>query len=172
MPSVTLEAKAKDLEETLVKQFRTVQKLLEITMKERANLLKEAGTAILTVVEEKEAVLDQLSLIEDNRRRLVQEIALDLNLHSEITSINELLPYLEPIGFLAVRRLSEGISTLVIQVRDLNYGNLALAQSRIDWMQSLQSFLVSVSLPEAGYLPPGTAKHPGEPAAFGVEYRA
>jgi len=160
--------KLQELEGVLVKQFRMLQKLDEVTKSERAALLKNEVDALLPVVEEKEAILDQLSLIEDDRKVVVQEIALHLNLRSE--SIHELLPHLDPSEAIPIRRLSEGINTLVILVRDLNYGNQALANSKLDWLSSLQAFMVSVSFPETGYYPPGSPNRSEEPTAFGFEY--
>ena len=166
-----LEAKLRELESVLVKQFRMLQKLVEVTKSERSGLLTNRAEHILTSVDAKEVVLDQLSLIDDHRRMLVQESALLLNLPGDSASIQDLLPYLNPQSASSIRRLFDGISTLVTQVRDLNYGNQALAASRLDYLQSLQAFLVEASLPDAGYRSPCSAKQPEPPAVSGWEYR-
>lgn len=172
MTPESVEVKLHDLERVLVKQFRMLQHLVDITKGERAGLLNDGVDLILSNVEKKEAVLDQLSLIEDHRRMLVQDIAVSLNVRSESISVEGLLPYFSPEIAAPIHRLAEGISTLVIQVRDLTYGNQALASSKLDWLRSFQSFLVSLSLPNAGYRPPGNSKRPDEPAVSGFEYRA
>jgi flagellar biosynthesis/type III secretory pathway chaperone len=161
-----------ELERTLVKQFRTLQRLVEITRAERASLLEDGVDALQTNVEEKEAILDQLILIEDRRRMLLQEIALQQGLRSESLSIQDLLPCLEKAQSIPLERLSEGITTLVSSIRDLNYGNQALAASRLDWLKSLQSYLVAVSLPDSGYRPPHGPNFKEPPAGLGREYRA
>jgi flagellar biosynthesis/type III secretory pathway chaperone len=172
MQSAPHDARLFELEQTLVSQFRTLQKLLDVTRSERNNLLKDQTSALLTDVEEKEAILDQLSLLEDKRRMLVQETAMLLDLHSDETSVKELLPYLEPNASVSIGHLAEGISSLVVQVRDYSLGNQALANSRLDWLKSFQSFLVDMALPDPGYRPPGSPKQYMEPAMLGMEYRA
>jgi flagellar biosynthesis/type III secretory pathway chaperone len=161
-----------ELEQTLVHQFRALQKLLEVTRSERNSLLNDLTSELLSNVEEKEAILDQLSLLEDKRRMLLQEVAIEFNLRSESTSVHEILPYLAPNLSVSIGRLAEGIRSLVIQVRDYNLGNQALAGSRLDWLKSFQSFLVAMALPDPGYRPPGSQGHYMEPAALGMEYRA
>ena len=167
-----LEVKLQDLEGILVKQFRMLQKLAEITKDERQSLVKDETDTILLNVEAKEAVLDQLSLIEDSRRMIMREIVIMLNLHTDSISVNDLLPNLNPSAAIPIRRLSEGISSLVVQARDLTYGNQALANSRLDWLRSLQSFLVAASFPETGYSHLSGVKRPEEPAVTGLEFRA
>jgi len=172
MASDLLESKLQQLEQILVKQFRTLQKLADVTKNERANLLNDGADQIVLFVEEKESILDQLSLIEDSRRMLVQELALHFQLQTDDLSIAELLPLVGQAQAIPLRRLSEGINSLVLHVRDLTYGNQALATYKIEWLHSLQAFLVAASIPEPGYGPPAAGKIPEGPAAFGVDFRA
>lgn len=165
-------ADLKTLEYLLVKQFRTLQRLTDLTKKERENLLNNDADALMRLVEEKEAMLDQMGLIEDDRRKQVQSLALQLNIHSEETSVSELLPYLHKVEAERLKRLSEGVTTLANQARDLNYGNQALAYSRIDWLKAVQGFIVRTTQPEAGYRPPGINPGHQESVALGWEYRA
>jgi flagellar biosynthesis/type III secretory pathway chaperone len=172
MQSSRADSQVFELEQTLVHQFRTLQQLLDVTHIERNNLLNDQTSALLASVEKKETILDQLSLLEDKRRMLVQEIALLLNLRSEETSVRELLPFISPKASVSIHRLAEGISSLVIQVRDYSLGNQALAGSRLEWLKSFQSFLVDMALPDPGYRPPGSPNYSTEPAMLGVGYRA
>jgi flagellar biosynthesis/type III secretory pathway chaperone len=145
------ENKIIELQDILVKQFRTLQELIKVTQAEREALAQRGADSVLTVVEEKEAVLDQLSLIEDERRRILQDISLQVDLPGLETNVKELLPHLDTVERGRIERITEGIQSLLIQARDLNYGNQALAFSRLDWMNALQSFLVSLTCPETGY---------------------
>jgi flagellar biosynthesis/type III secretory pathway chaperone len=172
MASDLMESKLEQLEQILVKQFRMLQKLADVTKDERASLLSGAVDQIVAFVEKKEAILDQLSLIEDSRRMVVQELALHYQLQTENLSIANLLPLVGQAQAIPLKRLSEGINSLVLHVRDLTYGNQALATYKIDWMHSLQAFLVAASIPEPGYGPPASGKPAEGSAAFGVDFRA
>ena len=57
------------LEETLVSEFRLLQSLIEITQKESSALLKGSHSILMPIVENKEAILDQLGALEDTRAK-------------------------------------------------------------------------------------------------------
>lgn len=158
-----------ELEQILVRQFKSLKQLVALTQRERSTLLNDPD-AVLNLVEEKEALLDSMTLLEDQCRKMVQEISLTLGLHSQETSIEELLPYFEPEDARRVNTLSEGISGLAIEARELNRANQAIAVTRLDWLKATQEFLISIFLPEAGYQKPGSTRQ--DAAGLGVEYRA
>lgn len=158
-----------ELEWVLVRQFKLLRQLVALTQKERSTLLSDPD-AVLTLVEEKEALLDSMTLIEDQCRKLVQEISLALELHSQQTSIQELLPHLDIDTAKRIRNLSEGISGLAIEARELNRANQAIAITKLDWLKATQEFLIGIFLPDAGYQKPGSTRQ--DAAGLGVEYRA
>jgi hypothetical protein len=159
-----------ELEQILVQQFKLLKELITLTKWERSKLLTDPD-AILGIVEEKEAMLDSMTLMEDQCRHIVQELYLDLNIRSPETSIQALLPYFDPEDAKRTKSLSEGISHLACQARELNRANQAIALTKLDWLKATQSFLISVFLPEAGYQKPGEAMR-RDAAGLGVEYRA
>ncbi len=159
-----------ELEEVLVRQFRLLQEMYTLSKKERDTLLNEPNL-VLQIVEDKEALLDKMSVMEDNCRKIVQEISLSLELHSSDTSIKALLPYFKPEDASRIRNLSEGISSLASQARELNRANQALALTKLDWLKATQAFLISIFQPEAGYgSPKGRARHQ-DATGLGVEFR-
>ncbi len=160
-----------ELEDTLVEQFRQIQRLIELTMSERQALL-ENGDDLMRIVEEKEVLLDRLGVLEDNRRKAVQKLALERGIRSDETSIAELLPFLEENDARRVSRLVEGITSLAREARQLNDYNQALAVTRLDWLQSAQVFLVGAVQPEPVYAPPYKVRSAVEAANFGMDYRA
>ncbi len=160
-----------ELEEVLVSQFREVQQVIELTLTEREALLNNSDE-LMQVVEEKEALLDRLGVMEDNRRSVVQKLSLECGLVSSETSIEELLPHLDAPISRRVSRLAEGITTLAIRARELNDYNQALACTRLDWLRAAQVFLVGVVQPDAGYRPPLAMRPAVEVANWGMEYRA
>lgn len=160
-----------ELEQVLVRQFRLLQEMLALSKKERESLLNEPEF-ILKIVEDKEALLDRMSVMEDNCRRLVQDLSTSLALHSEDTSILSLLPHFKTGDTSRIRNLSEGISSLASQVRELNRANQALALSKLEWLRATQAFLISVFQPEAEvYSAQKSRNQHQEAAGLGVEIR-
>ena len=160
-----------ELEKLLVRQFRALQELIEKTRVER-NCLIKGDDSLMRIVEDKEALLDRLNLMEDARRELVQNLTLVKDVHSEKTSISQLLPFLDEDVALRLSRMADGISTLAYQARELNYANQALSNAKLDWLRAAQSFLIGVTQPEPGYRPQGVVPSSNGPTCLGVEFRA
>lgn len=161
-----------NLEDLYVKEFRTLQQLIAVTKKERDALPKNEGSALMRLVEEKESILDQLGIMEDTGRMLLQELAARFNIQSERTTLRELLPHFPKENAERIDRLSDGIRSLVSQAKDMNYGNQAMATSMLEWFYSAQTFLLSMAQPPAGYRPPGANPNLELGAMSGMEHRA
>lgn len=160
-----------ELEQVLVRQFKLLKDIVTLTKKERVSLLNDADS-VLGVVEDKEALLDSMMLLEDRCRKIVQELSLSLNLHSAGTSIQELLPFFKPEDAKVIKNLSEGISGLASQARELNRANQAIALTRLEWLKATQSFLISIFQPESGYQSPKVGSARKDATGLGVEFRA
>jgi flagellar biosynthesis/type III secretory pathway chaperone len=143
------------LEDVLVREFRTLQNLVAVTNQERQALSKNDSPTLMPLVEQKEALLDSLSLLEETRRVLTEDIGLIVGTGPSSTGIGAILPNLEPHTSKRISRLSEGISALVSEARDLNQGNRALAISTLTWLDSAQTFLLSFFSTTDTYTPPG-----------------
>ena len=159
------------LEQVLVRQFKLLKDIVTITKKERVSLLNDPDR-VLGVVEDKEALLDSMTLLEDQCRQIVQEISLSLHLHSEDTSIQELLPFFKPEDARLIKNLSAGISSLASQARELNRANQAIALTKLEWLKATQSFLISIFQPEPGYQSPKVGSPRKDATGLGVEFRA
>jgi len=160
-----------ELEKVLVREFRLLQQMLELSKKERDSLLNQPDF-ILKMVEDKEALLDQMSMMEDHCRKVVQEFSLALELHSQDTSIKALLSQFPPDDTSRIRSLSEGISSLASEVRELNRANQALALSRLEWLKATQAFLISIFQPETNsYSAQKSGNNREEAPGLGVECR-
>ena len=157
-----------ELEQTLVRQFKLLKDVIALTKRERTSLLSEPDL-VLRMVEDKEALLDRMSLMEDQCRQTVQEISLLLELHSENTSIQDLLPFFAPEDAKRIRTLSEGISSLASQARELNRANQAIALSKLEWLKATQTFLISMFQPDPGYRSPKGGSSRQDIAGLGVE---
>ncbi len=161
-----------ELEQVLVLLFRALQDLLVLSKKERVALLNEPAQ-IQQIVEDKEVLLDKISMLEDKCRQIVQEISLQLNLRLEETSIQALLPHLKAEDANRIQNLTDGIYSLTSQARELNHASQAIAVTKLDWLKATQSFLIDIFQPEAGYRSPKDGTKRQEPAAgLGVERRA
>lgn len=143
------------LENVLVQEFRTLQSLIVATKQERVLLNKKDPDAIMLIVEEKEGLLDQFGLLEEKRRMFITSIANELNIKLSKVSIHEIFSGLNSEEVDRLQRLNDGITMLVQQSRDLNYGNQALARTALDWLISAQTFLLNISNPSDEYYPPG-----------------
>lgn len=161
-----------ELEQVLVLLFRALQEMLVLSKKERVSLLNHPDQ-IQQIVEDKEVLLDRISMLEDKCREVVQELSLQLNLHLEETSIQALLPYLKDEDSIRIQNLTDGIYSLTSQARELNHASQAIALTKLDWLKATQSFLIDMFQPEAGYRSPkdGT-KRQETVTGLGVERRA
>jgi len=161
-----------ELEQVLVLLFRALQDLLVLSKKERVALLNEPAQ-IQQIVEDKEVLLDKISMLEDKCRQIVQEISRQLNLRLEETSIQALLPHLKAEDASRIQNLTDGVYSLTSQARELNHASQAIAVTKLDWLKATQSFLIDIFQPEAGYRSPKDGTKRQEPAAgLGVERRA
>lgn len=149
-----------ELEKLLVREFRSLQQLAAVTSSEREVMPGKKIEAINHLVEEKEQILDQLNLLLDKRRQVIQQLCCTLGVPNESSSLQELLPYLSADEQERLTHLIDGINSLVSEVRDMNYGNIALANSLLTFIQSAQALMIS-SLqkqidyrPNSGPLPP------------------
>lgn len=160
-----------NLEKLLVQEFRLLQKLVEITQKERSVLLS-GGEAVLQLTEDKEVLLDQLGILNDSRRKVTEDLAVALKITKDYCSVKELLPYLDQDTATRINRMAEGISNLVVQARELNMSNYTLANVKIDLLKATQAFLINLAQPEVDYRPSGTLPVSRETTSWGVERRA
>lgn len=159
----------RELEQVLVRQFKLLKEIVAVSRQERASLLNDPEL-VLSTVEDKEALLDQMSLMEDRCRKTVQEISLLLELHSEKTSIYDLLPFFKAEDARRIKNLSEGISNLAIEARELNRANQAIALTKLEWLKATQHFLISMFQPEPGYRSPKGGASSQDIAGLGVEF--
>lgn len=150
------------LEELLVKQFRTLQSLVNITRREREVLIKSDADALIILVEEKDSLLSQMESLEASRRIVTIDLAKVFQIDPQSTKVKEILPFIDSDAAERIERLIEGIYTLYDENRELNLGNQALAQNTLKWLDHAQAFLLSFySTPETydnkGRKPSGTS---------------
>ncbi len=161
------------LEDYLVQEFRLMQNLIELTRQERTFFPTGNADDLMKVVEKKESVLDQLSLLEEKRRTVVQELGMELGIQLESYSLSEILPWIDSSTAGRLSRLSDGITMLVGQARDLNYGNRAMATTAIDWIESTKAFIFGFYQKQMTYSPPGSsAPSVEQTTAWAVERKA
>lgn len=158
-----------ELEQVLVQQFRVLQELIDLSKRERIALLTDPDS-IHQIVEDKEVLLDKMSLMEDKCRQIIQELSLSLDANLEDTSIQALLPFFKPEDASRISNLSEGIYSLASQARELNHASQALAITKLDWVKATQLFLISIFQPETGYRSHKGGAHQEPAAGLGVEF--
>jgi flagellar biosynthesis/type III secretory pathway chaperone len=160
-----------NLEQLLVNQFRLLQKLIELTQKERTALSSE-NALIMQMTEEKEVLLDQLGMVDDERRKVVADIAMAFNISGDFCTVKDLISHLKPDDASRISRIADGISTLVLQAKELNEANQMVVHVKMDLIKATQSFLISLAQPEVTYRPASTPPASREAPSWGVEIRA
>jgi len=160
------------LEDLLVREFRVLQAIVKLSKEERVALSTSDGVKLLPLVEEKEALLDELGQLEENRKMVSHSLSKNVVGIASSPSVSEIVRHLEPKAAERLGRLGEGISTLVIQSRDLNQGNHALAAARVDWLDATQAYLLTLVHPPTGYSLPGKAPSVEWTASYDVDHRA
>jgi flagellar biosynthesis/type III secretory pathway chaperone len=156
------------LEDLLVREFRACQALCAFTKDERRALTIDDVTQLAELVEKKESLLDEIGLVEESRRTVVQELAAEAGAPEHSGTLAALLPVLDPTVAGRLSRLREGILALSSEVRDLTSGNLALTVTAIDRIDAVQTFLLSMCQPQINYQPPGLVPQ-ASPAVWNVD---
>jgi flagellar biosynthesis/type III secretory pathway chaperone len=144
-----------NLEDVSVQEFRLMQSLIDVTREERNFLPTTNPEDLMGLVEKKENILDQISLLEERRRTLLIDIARAMGIPVGSSTLADILPWLDRSTAGRLNRLSEGIAMLVGQARDLNYGNKAMATTALDWLESTKAFLYGYYQNQMAYTPPG-----------------
>lgn len=143
------------LEDLLVKQFRNLQTLITETRDERKALTSGDIQLIQKHVEHKEAILDEISLLEESRRMTVGQLCQMAGLTDECSSLSEFAKTVDPPLAQRLNHLYGGIIKLAEEVRDLNMGNHALADARVEMFAATQAFLLSFYQSPVSYQPAG-----------------
>jgi flagellar biosynthesis/type III secretory pathway chaperone len=127
----------------LVKEFRAYQTLFNLSMEERQSLSRRDVARLLALAERKEAILDQLSRLEESRRLLLQGLEKPpaSAQPGEGAALATALGTLDREEAARVMNLQEGILVLMGQVRELTQGNRALAACALERASSLQAQL-------------------------------
>jgi len=167
-----IDEKLIQLEETLVSEFRLLQSLLEVTQKESSALLKGSHSILMPIVEDKEAILDQLGNLEETRDKISQSLAADFGVSTQPATIQSLLPHVDSERAQRMRRLCDGILALSEQQRGLNLNVSTMAQSWIEMIHSTQAYLLSFYQPPATYQPPGVKAAYNLAPVWATEHRA
>jgi hypothetical protein len=158
------------LERLLVKEFRLLQELVETTRQEQQALLKTSDQ-LMQLVEDKEVQLDELGLVEGNRSQVVQTLMVGLGIQSETSSVSELLPHLDADTAGRIKHLSEGLNSLVLESRELNHNNQAVAAIKLDWVKAVQNLLIGLSQTDTSYYHPNSVPPPRDAPGQTLNFR-
>lgn len=159
-----------NLEAVMVNQFRISQNLLVIVEQERQALVQNDVAILSKLIEEKEMLLDEMGQCENSRKGISEKLAL-LNGFSETTRLGELLGRFQTISIDRIKRLHEGIMVVQGKIKEINYGNQALANFNLERLNSLQGFLLSLFTPSSFYQPSGTLSAERPTANYGMDQK-
>ena len=158
------------LEEQLVKEFRVCSRLRDLTKEERSALVSNNVSTLSSVVELKEAVLDELGRLDDARRSTTDHLSNLLGIHDPSLSVARLMSALEPAVAEKFARLRDGILAMMNQIGELTHGNSLLAAAALERNTALQTFLLDQYQPMESYAPPGR-RSADTPIAMGYDHR-
>lgn len=169
-----VEEQLNQLEDTLVTEFRLLQNLIQVTQKESSTLLKANYSMLMPILEDKEAILDQLGTLEATREKIVASVAqaMGVDMLEHPINMQGLMQLCDAERAGRVRRLSEGIVALSQQEKDLNVNVNTLAQSWVEMIHSTQAYLLSFYQAPVTYQPPGVRTPNNQSALWATEHRA
>lgn len=157
------------LEDILVKEFRICQSLHTITKDERLALTKNDVPALSTLVEIKEALLDDLTQIEDRRRMLSQNLGEEFGIRASSPTLTEISMSLNSDVGGRITHLRDGILAIAEEIKVLTSGNRALAMAAMDRVDAVQTFLLDIFRPNLSYERPGAPKRNFTEAIWDVD---
>lgn len=143
------------LEDLLVSQFRRYQTLHSHTKEERQALLDNDIHQLLTLLESKEVLVEEINHLETNRHQVTKEWAQMAGMKIEYPTLTQILPGLDVESAKRLSRLREGILVLVNEIRELVSGNRALTSAGLKQVEAVQTFILGMGDPLMGYQPPG-----------------
>jgi len=160
------------LEDILVREFRACQTLHIITKDEQKLLSNGDIHKLLTLVERKESVLDNLSQLEEKLRIIVLDLATIVNLHPQSASLGEVLSVINNDFSERLERLREGILALLGVIRNLTYGNQAIATAGLERLDGVQAFLLDLYQSVSDYNQIEETQTQPLPLALDLDHRA
>lgn len=160
------------MEAIMVNEFRVCQSLLTVLQQERQALVQKDVETLSHLVEQKESFLDELGSDEESRRSLMEKLAQNSGLQTEVMGLPDLLRRLQMTASERIYRLQDGIVALQSKIRELNRANLALAQMNMERITALQEYLVSLFSSSTYYQPSAAgSKADLPPASYGMDAR-
>jgi flagellar biosynthesis/type III secretory pathway chaperone len=165
----TLQRHLTALEDALVGEFRAYQTLVALTQDERQALLADNLKTLQDVLAQKEGLLGNLERLESARQAALAAWASAAGV--EAHTLTDVLPGLEAAGSERLKRLRDGILALIAELRELSRGNRALAESALEGVAAVHSFLLSLCQMPTGYQRPGAQPDIAPNIALAVEQR-
>jgi flagellar biosynthesis/type III secretory pathway chaperone len=130
----------RNLENSLVKEFRACQALLHLMREEQFALANGDAARLLAIAERKDILLDRLAVLSQARQS--QVAALNGGAPGDAPSLEELTAC-DTQTLDRMRRLSDGIQVLTSQARELVQANQALAAAALKRAAAQQAGLIS-----------------------------
>ena len=131
-----IEEQINSLMHTLVSEFRLLQNLVAVTQEESTAILKDCHSTLMSILEDKEVILDQLVLLEKKRQKIALVLAQSLGLSVKPATVQSLLPYFDKEQAGRVHHFIDGISALSDQEHVISLNINSQAKTRIDRLHS------------------------------------
>jgi flagellar biosynthesis/type III secretory pathway chaperone len=161
-----------ELEEVLLHELRVCQAIQYLIEEERRVMTSGNVDGLLAVIEQKKNYLDEIGDLEEKCRLIVQDLAEISGVSSPSITLADLFPALQSDEADRLGRLRGRILEALREIRDMTYGNRALANSALKRVDSFQTFLLNLLQPTANYSVPGGQTAPGSTISWDVDQRA
>jgi flagellar biosynthesis/type III secretory pathway chaperone len=137
------------LKDVLVKEFRACQVLHELTKEERLVLTSKDFCELMIIVEQKEAILDEMNQLETSRRKVISDLSKGIGLLINSPTLAEVLDEIDNEYCDRLKRLHEGIVALSSSIRNITYSNRAQAEEGLERVETVKSFFFDIFQPIA-----------------------
>ena len=160
MVSYQYRERLNELDEQLVKEMRLLQQLLALSKDEQDILSRGDSDKLMPVVEEKEAIIDQIVLVEELKQTSMNQLAQEINLSPLPHSLDDLMNVIGGEEASHMRKLADGISAIASRIREVNQGSHALARENLKVAYTVQAFMLNMQTGEDNYSPKKPVVHP------------
>jgi len=160
------------LEDTLVSEFRSYEALVKMTREERRLLPDGDVEALLSLIGQKERLLDEIDHLERKRQTTIARWACLEGHEAPPANLLTMLPNLDAAVAKRLGHLRDGILVLIEQQRDLARGNKLLVNAALQQIQAVRDFLINLCDAPRGYQPAGVTGPAHSRVTLAVEQMA
>lgn len=133
-----------DIEDIFVREFRAYQSLVAVFKQERHLITAGNPDSLPYLVDKKNALLDELRILEEELNDLLAEWGRSENVDAEDLTFKEFIRSMNSSDSRRLVRLRDGIRALLVDVRELTNGNMALSDIALSRVEATQLMIEAI----------------------------